>query len=201
MPRYADTLLANARSWPCGPASTGPPVRDILYPIIIGSSCSRSSSSSRGSAATASRLGQVRLSWLSIGGLVIAIAWSGWVIWRWASQDYLVTNRRVIKVEGVVDKHSATARSRRSTTPSSTRASSGGCSTSASSTSSPRTRIGRPLQAPEPCPAVQAGDARAEEQPRDGHRPRRRRVADGQPPGHRCRSGAAPAAVASQTRR
>ena len=45
------------------------------------------------------------------------------------------TNRRVMQVEGVINKRRPTARSRRSTTPCSASRSSGGCSASATSTS------------------------------------------------------------------
>ncbi len=109
MPRYADTLLANGevvamrtrQHWTAI-------IRDILYPIIIAIVVLAllfliSGISSDGFVGSVKSV----LSWLSLGGLVIAIAWSAWVIWRWASEDYLVTNRRVLKVEGVVNKHSA----------------------------------------------------------------------------------------------
>ena len=43
----------------------------------------------------------------------------GWQICADLNEDYVVTNRRVLKVEGVLKKRSPTARSRRSTTPSS----------------------------------------------------------------------------------
>ena len=39
--------------------------------------------------------------------MIIAIAWIGLVVWRWSAQDYIVTNLRVIKVEGILNKHSA----------------------------------------------------------------------------------------------
>jgi uncharacterized membrane protein YdbT with pleckstrin-like domain len=39
--------------------------------------------------------------------VLIGIAWIGLVVWRWSAQDYLVTNMRVIKVEGIINKHSA----------------------------------------------------------------------------------------------
>lgn len=45
--------------------------------------------------------------WVGIAGVIIAIAWMGLVVWRWSAQDYLVTNMRVIKVEGIINKHSA----------------------------------------------------------------------------------------------
>src|SRR5437016_10034148 len=45
--------------------------------------------------------------WLSLAGVVIGLAWAAMVAWRWYSQDYMITNRRVLKVEGVFNKHSA----------------------------------------------------------------------------------------------
>src|SRR6185436_13776936 len=45
--------------------------------------------------------------WVGIAGVIIAIAWIGLVVWRWSAQDYIVTNLRVIKVEGILNKHSA----------------------------------------------------------------------------------------------
>jgi hypothetical protein len=44
---------------------------------------------------------------VAIAGVIIAIAWIGLVVWRWSAQDYIVTNLRVIKVEGILNKHSA----------------------------------------------------------------------------------------------
>ncbi|TAK02741.1 MAG: PH domain-containing protein, partial [Chloroflexota bacterium] len=40
-------------------------------------------------------------------GLVISLAWLGKHYWSWAAQDYIVTNRRVLKVEGIINKRSA----------------------------------------------------------------------------------------------
>jgi hypothetical protein len=45
--------------------------------------------------------------WLTLAGFVISLAWLAKVYWNWLSQDYLVTNRRVIKVEGIINKRSA----------------------------------------------------------------------------------------------
>ena len=47
------------------------------------------------------------LGWLTLGGFVISLAWLAKVYWNWLSQDYLVTNRRVLKVEGIINKRSA----------------------------------------------------------------------------------------------
>ena len=38
---------------------------------------------------------------LVVGGL----AWIAWTIWNWLNEDYLVTNRRILRVEGVINKH------------------------------------------------------------------------------------------------
>jgi hypothetical protein len=47
------------------------------------------------------------VSWLTFAGFVVSIAWLAKVYWNWLSQDYIVTNRRVIKVEGIINKRSA----------------------------------------------------------------------------------------------
>jgi hypothetical protein len=44
---------------------------------------------------------------LGLGLLLLALAWLGSVYLTWLNQDYLVTNRRVIKVEGILSKRSA----------------------------------------------------------------------------------------------
>jgi Bacterial PH domain/Short C-terminal domain len=38
---------------------------------------------------------------------VVSILWLIRIYWAWSAEDYLVTNRRVIKVEGIVNKHTA----------------------------------------------------------------------------------------------
>lgn len=45
--------------------------------------------------------------WLSLAGLVLALIWLVWRYIGWSFQDYIVTNRRVIKVEGILTKQSA----------------------------------------------------------------------------------------------
>jgi hypothetical protein len=45
--------------------------------------------------------------WLGLALLVIGLAWLVVIYVAWYSQDYLVTNRRVLKVEGVLKKRSA----------------------------------------------------------------------------------------------
>jgi hypothetical protein len=39
--------------------------------------------------------------------LLASIAWIGWILIGWYSEDYLVTNRRVLKVDGILRKRSA----------------------------------------------------------------------------------------------
>jgi hypothetical protein len=45
--------------------------------------------------------------WLSLGLLVVGLGWVGFILVAWYSQDYIVTNRRVLKVEGILNKRSA----------------------------------------------------------------------------------------------
>lgn len=108
MARYADTLLSNGevvamrtrQHWTAI-------VRRILYPIIIAIVVLALLFliSGIGSDGFVGSLKSV-VSWLSLGALVIAVAWSAWVILGWSSEDYIVTNRRVLKVEGILNKHS-----------------------------------------------------------------------------------------------
>lgn len=39
--------------------------------------------------------------------LVVSLVWLAIHYWTWMAQDYLVTNRRVLKVEGIINKRSA----------------------------------------------------------------------------------------------
>ncbi len=45
--------------------------------------------------------------WLGLALLVLGLAWLVQIYLAWYSQDYLVTNRRVLKVEGILTKRSA----------------------------------------------------------------------------------------------
>ena len=45
--------------------------------------------------------------WVGLALLLIGLAWLAQIYLSWYSQDYLVTNRRVIKVEGILSKRSA----------------------------------------------------------------------------------------------
>ncbi len=46
-------------------------------------------------------------SWLGLGLLLVGLGWLGLIYTAWYNEDYLVTNRRVIKVEGILKKRSA----------------------------------------------------------------------------------------------
>ena len=46
-------------------------------------------------------------SWLGLALLVVSLVWLGYIYLAWFAQDYLVTNRRVLKVEGILKKRSA----------------------------------------------------------------------------------------------
>jgi uncharacterized membrane protein YdbT with pleckstrin-like domain len=99
MARYADSLLANGehialrtrQHWLAPAFESARPFIIFVAAIVIfivGSSVAV-------------------LSYVALAGVLIAIAWIGLVVWRWSAQDYLVTNLRVIKVEGIINKHSA----------------------------------------------------------------------------------------------
>jgi uncharacterized membrane protein YdbT with pleckstrin-like domain len=53
--------------------------------------------------------GDVRniVGWIGLGGLVVSLVLLGHRYWAWLAQDYIVTNRRVLKVEGIINKRSA----------------------------------------------------------------------------------------------
>jgi hypothetical protein len=99
MARYADSLLANGESialrtrqhWLAPAFDSARPLIIFIAAVfifIVGSSIAI-------------------LSYIALAGVLIAILWIGLVVWRWSAQDYIVTNLRVIKVEGIINKHSA----------------------------------------------------------------------------------------------
>jgi Bacterial PH domain/Short C-terminal domain len=47
------------------------------------------------------------LGWVCLGGFVIGLLWLGKIYLSWYNQEYLITNRRVMKVEGIINKRSA----------------------------------------------------------------------------------------------
>jgi hypothetical protein len=46
-------------------------------------------------------------SWLGLGLLLLGLGWLIYVYGQWFNQDYVITNRRVMKVEGILKKRSA----------------------------------------------------------------------------------------------
>jgi hypothetical protein len=109
MARYADSLLANGeviavrtrQHWLAPVFGAARPFAIFVAAVVIfilGSNLGQDGFS--GTLRTA-------FSYLALAGVLISIAWIGLVIWRWSAQDYLVTNMRVIKVEGIINKHSA----------------------------------------------------------------------------------------------
>jgi hypothetical protein len=46
-------------------------------------------------------------SWVGLGLLLVGLIWLGYIYLNWVNQDYLITNRRVMKVEGILSKRSA----------------------------------------------------------------------------------------------
>jgi Bacterial PH domain/Short C-terminal domain len=47
------------------------------------------------------------LGWVGLALLLVGLLWLGQIYLTWYSQDYVITNRRVMKVEGVLKKRSA----------------------------------------------------------------------------------------------
>ncbi len=105
MPRYADTLLADGerivlrtrQHWFATIVDGRVPWALFLASLIL-----LALTFTMGS-------GTVR----DVLGIVVAIvllaslAWLGKHYWSWYAQDYIVTNRRVLKVEGIINKRSA----------------------------------------------------------------------------------------------
>jgi hypothetical protein len=46
------------------------------------------------------------LGFVILGGLIVSLAWLAKVYVAWWNQDYMITNRRVLKVEGIINKRS-----------------------------------------------------------------------------------------------
>ncbi len=105
MARYADTLLADGerialrtrQHW----LAT---IIDGRYPwlILIASLVLLFLSQNLGAGTPRDVLG-----YLILAGVLISVAWLIKVYWNWWAQDYIITNRRVLKVEGIINKRSA----------------------------------------------------------------------------------------------
>ena len=104
MTRYADTLLAEGEIVVLRtrqhPLAT---VIDAKYPwlLLIASLVLLFLSRNLDGAA------RDIVGYVTLGSLVVSLLWLGKIYWSWLSQDYLITNRRVVKVEGIINKRSA----------------------------------------------------------------------------------------------
>jgi hypothetical protein len=109
MARYADSLLANGETiavrtrqhWLAPVFLAARPFAIFVASLVI--FILASNLNQDGFSATL----RMAFIYLAVAGVVISIAWIGLVVWRWSAQDYMVTNMRVIKVEGIINKHSA----------------------------------------------------------------------------------------------
>jgi len=103
MTRYADTLLATGevvvrrarQHWLAVARDAIRPLGIIVVAILL--------------LFVAGQLTAIHdlLAYASLVGVIVGLAWIGLIAWRWSEQDYLVTNRRVVKVDGIFNKHSA----------------------------------------------------------------------------------------------
>jgi uncharacterized membrane protein YdbT with pleckstrin-like domain len=109
MTRYAEKLLSDGESIAMRTRQHWlAPVVAAAYPIIIVIAAFVIvilSSNIQGDGAAGAI--KTALGWLALAGVIVAIAWGGLIAWRWYAEDYLITNRRVLKVEGIFNKHSA----------------------------------------------------------------------------------------------
>ena len=105
MPRYADTLLADGerialrtrQHWLATIVDGRVPWALFLASLIL--------------LALAFTMGdggiRTAVGYIVAVGLIASLVWLGKHYWSWYAQDYIVTNRRVLKVEGIINKRSA----------------------------------------------------------------------------------------------
>ena len=105
MARYADTLLADGerialrtrQHWLAPVVDARGPLAVFAVSVVV--------------LVLASGLGQGGLrdivGWVGLAGLIVGLVLLGHRYWAWLAQDYIVTNRRVLKVEGIINKRSA----------------------------------------------------------------------------------------------
>ena len=105
MPRYADTLLADGerivvrtrQHWLATIIDARYPWIVLVITLVV---LLLSQNLESGP-------GRDVVGYLVLAALVVSIAWLVRVYWNWLSQDYILTNRRVLKVEGIINKRSA----------------------------------------------------------------------------------------------
>jgi hypothetical protein len=109
MARYADTLLAEGevvalrtrQHWLAPVVMAAYPIVLIVVSVAIGA-LSLNMQAGGASGTLRSVMGYAAAAGIIIGVLGVAL-----VVWRWSAQDYIITNHRVLKVEGIFNKHSA----------------------------------------------------------------------------------------------
>jgi hypothetical protein len=105
MPRYADTLLAEGEVVVLRtrqhPLAT---IVDAKYPwlLLIASLVVLFFSPNLPDGPIRAGAG-----YLTLAGIIISLLWLGRIYWAWLSQDYIISNRRVMKVEGIINKRAA----------------------------------------------------------------------------------------------
>jgi len=105
MPRYADTLLADGEQvilrtrqhWLATVIDARAAWLIFLASVLVLVLSTR----------LADDAPRTAVGYLVLAGLVISLAWLAKIYWGWLSQDYMITTRRVVKVEGIVNKRSA----------------------------------------------------------------------------------------------
>ena len=105
MPRYADTLLADGerialrtrQHWFATIVDGRVPWALFLASLIL---LALTFTMGDGGIRTA-------VGYIVAVGLIVSLVWLGKHYWSWYAQDYIVTNRRVLKVEGIINKRSA----------------------------------------------------------------------------------------------
>ena len=105
MPRYADTLLADGerialrtrQHWFATIVDGRVPWALFLASLIL---LALTFTMGDGGIRTA-------VGYIVAVGLIASLVWLGKHYWSWYAQDYIVTNRRVLKVEGIINKRSA----------------------------------------------------------------------------------------------
>jgi Bacterial PH domain/Short C-terminal domain len=109
MARYADSLLAEGevvalrtrQHWLAPVVAAAYPIVLIVVSVAIGA-LSLNMQAGGASGTLRSVMGYAAAAGIIIGVLGVAL-----VVWRWSAQDYIITNHRVLKVEGIFNKHSA----------------------------------------------------------------------------------------------
>jgi hypothetical protein len=109
MARYADKLLAEGevialrtrQHWLAPVVAAAYPIILIVVSLVVWVL-----SLNLGAGGTTGSLRSI-VGYGAAAGIIIGVLGVALVFWRWSAQDYIVTNHRVLKVEGIFNKHSA----------------------------------------------------------------------------------------------